>query len=75
VRVASGLYDAVSVSGQRVLVNGHDVGPAKGLRITGGNTVRLNKQYLTQCEYGACTTPGTWLVVPQAQVYGEVKRG
>lgn len=76
VRIRSGLFDQLRVTNGMLYVNDRPLGPAGRVSITGGNgTARLSRQYVVECQQGACGGSGTLLVLPQANVYGEVKRG
>lgn len=74
VRVRSGLYDQIQLQDGNLLVNGKSLGPAGSVTINNGTQARLSRQYVAECLSGACGKAGNLLLVPQQNVYGEVKR-
>jgi hypothetical protein len=74
VRVRSGLYDRIKIQGGELLVNDKSVGPAGSVTINNGSSAKLSRQYVAECVSGSCGKVGSLLLVPQQNVYGEVKR-
>lgn len=76
VKVLSGATDSIQITEGGFSVTGEEPGSYNGTLInTSGNKVvgsfKLERQYIAECVSGACT-PGTYVVVEDANIYGEL---